>query len=109
MVSVTSASKTYSITLAANSYTVEQMLLALNSAIVVQGSNANGITTSMEFTDGLFVIKCATDYPAFRIEIINSSNSEGDMANMANSLGFDEDQAVLGFGGNLSLVAVYTY
>jgi hypothetical protein len=93
--------------LATDSYTVEQMLLALNSAIVAQGANANGITTSMGFTDGLFVINCATDYPAFGIEIYGGSALANN--NMANSLGFDEDQAALGFGGSLSLVAVNTY
>ena len=71
---VTSASTAYSITLDAGSYYIDQMVAALNASIVEQGAAANGITTSMAISDGRFVIQCNTDYPVFRIEIIQTYN-----------------------------------
>ena len=94
----------YSIVLAERRYTTDEMLTALNAAIVAAGSVQNSITTTMAFSGDRFIIRC-TAHPSvlFSIQVVAGSNSA------AESIGFVQNRVQpYTTGGDLDLVATST-
>ena len=92
---------TYTIVLAGQRYTTDEMLTAINAAIVTAGSVQNGITTTMAFSGGRFIIQCTADTSIFfSIQVVQGS------ASAAETLGFVQNRVQQGStGGDLDLVA----
>ena len=110
--SASDASTTYTINLDHGVFTTDEMVTALNAAIETQGSVAHGLTTSIAYIDGHFLIRITTPdgglYPlsGYSIEILSDATA-------AASLGFVQNQTANVFGadesdGNLDLVAANT-
>ena len=92
---------TYTIVLAGQRYTTDEMLTAINAAIVTTGSVQNAITTTMVFSGGRFIIRCTADTSIFfSIQVVQGS------ASAAESIGFVQNRVQQGStGGDLDLVA----
>ena len=94
----------YSIVLAERRYTTDEMLTAINAAIVAAGSVQNSITTTMAFSADRFIIRC-TAHPSvlFSIQVVAGSNSA------AESIGFVQNRVQpYTTGGDLDPVATST-
>ena len=97
-------SYSYTIVLAGRRYTTDEMLTAINAAIVTAGSVQNSITTTMAFSGDRFIIRCTADTSVlFNIQVVAGSNSA------AESIGFVQNRVQQGStGGDLDLVATNT-
>ena len=95
---------TYTIVLAGQRYTTDEMLTAINAAIATQGSVQNAITTTMAFSGDRFIIRCTADTSVFfSIQVVQGS------ASAAESIGFVQNRVQQGStGGDLDLVATNT-
>ena len=95
---------TYTIVLAGQRYTTDEMLTAINAAIATQGSVQNAITTTMAFSGDRFIIRCTADTSVFfSIQVVQGSSSA------AESIGFVQNRVQQGStGGDLDLVATNT-
>jgi len=91
----------YTIVLAGQRYTTDEMLTAINAAIVTAGSVQNAITTTMAFSGDRFIIRCTADTSVFfKIQVVQGS------ASAAESIGFVQNRIQQGStGGDLDLVA----
>ena len=94
----------YTIVLAGQRYTTDEMLTAINAAIVTAGSVQNSITTTMAFSGDRFIIRCTADTSVFfSIQVVQGSSSA------AESIGFVQNRVQQGStGGDLDLVATNT-
>jgi len=94
----------YTIVLAGQRYTTDEMLTAINAAIVTAGSVQNAITTTMAFSGDRFIIRCTADTSVvFTIQVVQGS------ASAAESIGFVQNRIQQGStGGDLDLVATNT-
>ena len=97
-------SYSYTIVLAGRRYTTDEMLTAINAAIVTAGSVQNSITTTMAFSGDRFIIRCTADTSVlFNIQVVQGS------ASAAESIGFVQNRTQQGStGGDLDLVATNT-
>ena len=95
---------TYTIVLAGQRYTTDEMLTAINAAIATHGSVQNAITTTMAFSGDRFIIRCTADTSVFfSIQVVQGS------ASAAESIGFVQNRIQQGStGGDLDLVATNT-
>ena len=95
---------TYTIVLAGQRYTTDEMLTTINAAIATQGSVQNAITTTMAFSGDRFIIRCTADTSVFfSIQVVQGS------ASAAESIGFVQNRIQQGStGGDLDLVATNT-
>ena len=79
--------KTYTLVLAGQSYTLDELVTALNAALVAHGNVANSITTTIVLVGGKIAVQCtAVTTIVYGIEIINSSGRE--------ALGFEVGQSI---------------
>jgi hypothetical protein len=93
--------KTYTLVLAGQSYTLDELVTALNAALVAQGNWANSITTTIVLVDGKIAVRCTAVTTIVKtVEIINSSGRE--------ALGFEVGQSIAAVpivSADLTLVA----
>ena len=93
--------KTYTLVLAGQSYTLDELVTALNAALVAQGNWANSITTTIVLVDGKIAVRCTAVTTIVKtVEIINSSGRE--------ALGFEVGQLIAAdpiVSADLTLVA----
>ena len=101
----TNPTTTYTLVLAQQSYTLDEMVAALNSAIVAHGAVANNITTTMTLVDGKIGVRCtsAGNPPETIVNTIDVLDSSA-----CTTLGFVANQTIYMFDNGPTVSGVLT-